>query len=430
MDHCYSDREIALRLLIDSSVADSEFDSAVMNIMSSCVELLNNIFYSEELFETGVFVKEDSYLNVNGCYFEGGGPGLWSEDSVVHVSESVFVGNLGSNGGGAYIEGDEVSTFTNCLFYNNTAIVASGAVYGDNLILDRCIFLNNNLDNVGGVGGKVLVRDSIFSMDRLEACEGSRVVRSVFGGASIETVGDSVFKDTLVVGSGGRSNFVCGDSWNPFHACVNLPSEVILKNMTLVGSYLDGVELGESCDAAYVRGSILWDNGGIYGPGNARYSLVQGGYPGEGNISSDPLFAGYPASTGTWSDAYFDEAMFQTELTDETASWEPGELAGLFVMVSPGSRTAAPIADNTETTIWAWGNTMAYTEPGNPYEIVDVHLQPGSPAIDAGYGLGISAFDFEGNPRYDDPAATNAYDCGADTDCVEYVDMGAYERQP
>jgi hypothetical protein len=36
----------------------------------------------------------------------------------------------------------------------------------------------------------------------------------------------------------------------------------------------------------------------------------------------------------------------------------------------------------------------------------------------------------EGNPRYDDPSATNAYDCGTDTDCVEYVDMGAYEYQP
>jgi hypothetical protein len=61
---------------------------------------------------------------------------------------------------------------------------------------------------------------------------------------------------------------------------------------------------------------------------------------------------------------------------------------------------------------------------------IDLHLQAGSSAIDAGYGVGASDSDVEGNPRYDDPAAPNAYDCGGDTDCVEYVDMGAYEYQP
>jgi hypothetical protein len=342
-------------------------------------------------------------------------------------------GHLCPEGGcadaGAEVIGDDPSTFTGCLFYSNTAGGDSGALYGDNIAVDRCIFLNNNLDNHGGVGGKVRVRDSLFSMDKLVACDGSRVSRSVLAGAQILANGDNVFEDTVIVGS-ARSNFACGEIWEPDDACVFTSSEPILRRMSLVGSVYDGVQIGEWCDAVHVSGSIQWDSGGISGPATAKYSLLPGYYPGEGNLSTDPLFEGYPASTGTWTDSYFDEAMFQTELTDDTASWEPGELAGLFVMVSPLSRTAAPIADNTAKTIRAWGNTMAYTAPGNPYEIIDLHLQAGSPAIDSGYGANVSDLDVEGNPRYDDPSASNAYDCGGDTDCVEYVDMGAYERQP
>jgi hypothetical protein len=120
---------------------------------------------------------------------------------------------------------------------------------------------------------------------------------------------------------------------------------------------------------------------------------------------------------------YWDEGLFQTELTDETASWEPGSLVGMFAMTMV-------IADNTETTIWVWGNATS-TEAGDPYSIRDLHLLPGSPAIDAGYGLDATAFDIEGSPRWDDPSAANAYDCAADAgpDCSEFVDMGAYERQ-
>jgi hypothetical protein len=70
-----------------------------------------------------------------------------------------------------------------------------------------------------------------------------------------------------------------------------------------------------------------------------------------------------------------------------------------------------------------------YAATGDPYEIIDLHLQPSSPAIDSGYGV-ASDSDVEGNPRYNDPSATNAYDCGSEPDCLEYVDMGAYEYQP
>jgi hypothetical protein len=296
--------------------------------------------------------------------------------------------------------------------------------------VDRCVFLNNNLDNVGGVGGKVRMRDSIFSLDKLVACSGSRVSSSVLAGSPIISIGDNVFENMVVAGSGVHSNFACGEIWEPDDACVYDAMEPILRRTTLAGSCSAGVQVGEWCDAVHVRGSVLWDNGGFGGPGTAKYSLLPEDFPGEGNVATDPMFEAYPSSTGTWTDSYFNEGLFQTELTDEAASWEPGSLAGAFVMVSPTYRIAMPVVDNTATTIWVWGNPMSYGEPGDEYQIVDLHLQPGSLAIDSGYGLNPTDADVEGNPRYDDPSSPNVYDCGSEPDCVEYIDMGAYEHQP
>lgn len=52
----------------------------------------------------------------------------------------------------------------------------------------------------------------------------------------------------------------------------------------------------------------------------------------------------------------------------------------------------------------------------------DFHLQPGSPAIDAGTSNGAPSTDLEGRPRHDDPSTPNTGE-GA----VRYYDIGAFE---
>jgi hypothetical protein len=52
----------------------------------------------------------------------------------------------------------------------------------------------------------------------------------------------------------------------------------------------------------------------------------------------------------------------------------------------------------------------------------DFHLQPGSPAIDAGTSDGAPSTDLEGHPRYDDPSTPNT---GEGT--IRYYDIGAFE---
>ena len=55
----------------------------------------------------------------------------------------------------------------------------------------------------------------------------------------------------------------------------------------------------------------------------------------------------------------------------------------------------------------------------------DLHLQPGSPCIDAGHGDWAPVIDFEGFSQADDP---NTPDTGTGT--PTYTDLGAYEYQP
>ncbi|UCD85242.1 MAG: hypothetical protein JSU92_03350 [Deltaproteobacteria bacterium] len=55
----------------------------------------------------------------------------------------------------------------------------------------------------------------------------------------------------------------------------------------------------------------------------------------------------------------------------------------------------------------------------------DLHLQSGSPCIDAADGDAAPVYDMEGNPRVDDPGTPNT---GIGT--PPYTDMGAYEYQP
>jgi hypothetical protein len=360
---------------------------------------------------------------VEGCTKDEGG-GLLSDDSIVHISDSVFVGNSADFGGAVWMDGGSV---TNTIFYDNSASVTVGGLlaYGDTTV-SGCVFVKNS--NYA-LGGNLEVSDSVFSQNGggLMGCTGgTEVSRCLFASSGIwAATGGTRIEDSVIAGGGG---LVCGyGGVEPYGCGVAGGSWARIERTTLV----DGVSLSmvEGCGSLWLHGSVFWD-GATMGADDVMYSLVEGGATGEGNISADPLFVGYPGSSGTWSDVYWDEGLFQTELTDETATWEPGSLAGLIVRPDTVYAGKLAIADNTETVIWAWGEA-SWAAAGDSYELIDLHLQPGSPAIDAGYGPGGSGFDMDGSPRWDDPSATNAYDCATDAgpDCYEYVDMGAYERQ-
>jgi len=112
--------------------------------------------------------------------------------------------------------------------------------------------------------------------------------------------------------------------------------------------------------------------------------------------------------------------------TDENASWESDELAGLFINPGGYYGLAFPIVTNTTTTVTIdadWQtirDSVSDIKVGTSYRIHDYHLAPDSPCIDMGdpnYVPEPNETDLDGLPRL------------VDGDCNDtvIVDMGAYE---
>jgi hypothetical protein len=403
------------------------FPEGRIDIRSGKVHMADISMSSAADGECGIQIEDGSCVSLDDGYISGcsnyEAGALDSVDSAIQVSDTVFVNNVtADNTGGAVTVGgyEDDATFTNCIFYNNGSTYdlqdETDEFFGGALsaaaTFDDCVFLNDDIPGGGGgLRGALEMRDSIVFAERVLGRLSAS--RSLFASADISTEYVAELADVAMIGWG--------------LTCTGSDAQASLRNVTAPGLFVE-----DGC-AADVRGSIIL--GEIYGDATVSYSYVSGGHEGEGNISSDPFPGGYTVSSGTWTDVYFDEGLFQTEFTDETASWEPGELAGMFLLPDTldMSVRAMVIADNSDTAIWAWGNAITYNSTvvtGDPYSIIDLHLPEGSPAIDAGYGLWASATDADGFPRYDDPGSPNAFDCDSEPDCLEYADMGAYEYQP
>ncbi len=109
--------------------------------------------------------------------------------------------------------------------------------------------------------------------------------------------------------------------------------------------------------------------------------------------------------------------------------WSPGALAGRAIQYGSGAQAWAFIVDNTQGTIYLDGDLRSSTGAGQPYSLLEAHLQASSPAIDSGLGnwasvWTASAVDLDGLPRVDAPPANTG------TGTLDYIDMGCYEYQP
>jgi hypothetical protein len=133
-----------------------------------------------------------------------------------------------------------------------------------------------------------------------------------------------------------------------------------------------------------------------------RYCNIEGGWRGEGNIDADPMFVmdGPDATAGSWTDPPgYDAIRNRTTLTDEDASFIPGQLVGRLIQVSTTGAKQALITSNTTTTLEVAGDQRGYGAAGNNYRLMDYHLRRGSACIDAGTSEETPETDIEGNRR-------------------------------
>ena len=221
---------------------------------------------------------------------------------------------------------------------------------------------------------------------------------------------------------------------------------IVLTNCTFRRNYAH--YLGTSVYAGFntvdITNSILW--GGLLPDGsswetffyycteNVSYSDVNGGESGTGNIDSDPVFR--PTPSGSTTALSFDAASFISTVTDESAAFSPGALAGMTLMIEHIEQYESPngylIVDNTDTAITVWGDVTddgAVTSP-REYEVLSWRVRGNSPCIDSGCDTSAAAYgsvttDIEGDARgYDgamdgptgppEPGDGSDYDMGAD----------------
>jgi hypothetical protein len=122
----------------------------------------------------------------------------------------------------------------------------------------------------------------------------------------------------------------------------------------------------------------------------------------------------------------YDPAAYTVTYTNENASWQTDELAGLFIYPSGSPWLVFPIVTNASTTVTTYAdaqtiqNGVSAIKAGWTYNIRDYHLAPDSPCIDTGdpnYVPGPNETDLDDMPRL------------VDGDCNDTVriDMGTYE---
>lgn len=142
------------------------------------------------------------------------------------------------------------------------------------------------------------------------------------------------------------------------------------------------------------------------------------------NVDGDPLFATGPS--GAWtSDGTYDGSAYRTTLTDTGAAFTPGALAGMILNPKTSQGRCFYVVDNTATAIVVWGDASPAstlgTTNGAAYEVLDFHLQLGSPAqgTATAFVAAVPATDYEGDPR---PGMDFLIDIGADE--IALPDLG------
>ncbi|MCE9616096.1 MAG: DUF1565 domain-containing protein [Lentisphaerae bacterium] len=324
----------------------------------------------------------------------------------------------------------------NCDFFANEATAGAGGVlflYRYDSVIADCRFSGNTAAG-GNVHAGALYLQESDPMLRNVVIAGN-VAPGYGGGLWADTGSRPRFENALVAGNqaryagGGLALYDATDGTNT------------LINCTIAGNRTTEANVGYGGGGLFLRNGIgLVSNTIFYGNQTAGtgtqvrvelagdvvsygYSDLQGGVGGTyavagatnidagNNLSVAPLFAA--DRTGTWTaSAVFTNASGLTVLTDATAGWAPGKLAGLLLNPNTSAGLLAyVIATNTATSISVMG-IATNAAAGVAYRIHDYRLQNVSPCVDGGLAAVAPAVDLAGVSR---PQGAG-------------VDLGAYER--
>ena len=303
---------------------------------------------------------------------EYAGGGMFVLDASPTISDCVLTGNTAGDEGGAIHFSISSSTLDNCIFTDNTAANNGGGVccYDSDLTLANCVFHGNSATNFFGGGISNMYYPPPLMPGGPDRGHSATLISCVFLGNSADDLGGGVYNQGATSFPISMTLINCkfvGNSAPSGGALAETAGSLTLTNCTLAHNAAPSHGEAVYCETSsnlLVTNCILWNEGDeeIYDAGGSTidvtYCDVSGGYSGDGNIDTDPLFVRDP---------------------------DPG-----------------PDGD--------WD--------GVDDDFGDVHLQPGSPGIDAGDNAAVTVTgDLDGSPRITD----------GDGDGTPTVDLGVYE---
>ncbi|MCP4678874.1 MAG: hypothetical protein GY854_25980, partial [Deltaproteobacteria bacterium] len=348
----------------------------------------------------------------------------------------------GNKGGGMLIRGVS-PTISNCVFVDNSAYIRGGAVsiLDDSWpVFSKCVFSNNRASgHVNAGGGALFLYGGASSVDLVNTIFAGNTAQ-LYGGALDLEIGLSETGTADLTGCvvAGNTAYHSGATYTGGGGIYLFRVPATITNSTFYGNWAQSwggaVFASQIPGGIVLRNSIMWNDSApdyeisLFNNATAvvTYSDVEDGCDASGcndytlgtnyNIqppSDDPTFKIAP-SNGYWEGVTYNSTTFpyyQTQLQDDDASWSENDLEGLFVQPLISDSRMFLIVTNTEKTITIWGNVSDFVSTTKEYALFDLHLDVGSPCINAANSAVAPSSDIEDYPRVGD------------------ADIGAYEYQ-
>lgn len=414
---------------------------------------VNNCEFNNNLasYGGGMYNGGSSHPAITNCIFNGNnasyGAGMHNyNNSNPTITECTFVSNIASSGGGLenYIKCNPV--ITNCSFSDNHASLFGGGLYNNNNCnptITQCSFTGNYAGVKGG---------GVYNLDCLNPSITYCTFTNNYGGweggggmcndhRSNPLVANCAFTGNTTDGQGGAM-----DNISSSPTVINCIFSFNLTSSQGTGN--GGAMFCSGKNSAVINclfiGNTAVNGGGLCNSNNTATTII------------NSKFIGNMADYGGGICNNYDDCnpmVTNCVFSNNIANWEGG---GIYTTsISSPTITNSIIYDNIPDNIFGTTGIISYNCIGggfsgygnideNPVfvrnpnagidgiwgtqddDYGDLHLQPDSPCIDAGFNNTVSQLnDCDGNPRLvDDP---NTPDTGSGTPPI--VDMGCYEYQ-
>jgi hypothetical protein len=320
---------------------------------------IRNGFIAEQngggIHNSGTLTLTESTISNNSVYMGGGG-GIYNQGHLV-IFDSVIKNNdvqFGS-GGGIYNIADGL-VFENVTFNHNRAEVSGGGMVcgGRHHTFTNLSFTRNSSGDYGGGGGLVIINSNPKITNAVFRSNAADYGEGFIGGGGILNINSNPTL-TNIIFQGNSAEYTNGG------AISNIDSQPTLMNVSISGNTtsLNGGGIYNQNSNITITNSIIWDNFSSAITGTAATSIY--------NVDSTSIIS-YTLVQGSGG----------------SDNWDPtlGTDAGNNLDADPS------FVSNS-----------------------DLHLQAGSPAINAGTDITCPAADLDGKPRPIGPSC----------------DLGAYE---